>query len=48
LQKGHFLAIKTDFGDQRIVFVKGAEKSRIDNLLNCARNFGYPIFPETD
>jgi hypothetical protein len=48
LRKGYFVEIKTDFGNQRIVFDKNAEKSRIDNLLKYARNLDYPIFSEID
>jgi hypothetical protein len=43
-----FLEILVNSGIERIDFPKGAEKSRIDNLLNHARNLGYPIFCETD
>ncbi len=48
--RGYFLEIITNSGIKRIDFVgSGAEeKSRIDKLLNHARNLGYPIFFETD
>ena len=47
-RKGYFLEIKTNFGNKRLIFAKGAEKSRIDSIVNYARNLGYPIFSETD
>jgi len=47
-KKGNFFEIKTSFGNKRIVFEKGGDKSKTDFFLNYARNLGYPIFSEED